>query len=188
MLSLLLRFCLAFTSFTPALGALCIALYVKKGEDTLIEVRGQPLLIFFIVIIGLIGLCFWLIKRAESSKGSRREMVINEFDRRDKGATSFLFITVLPILRPPESLCSIGIYTVIYVAIIITASMVDIGAYNFNHVIRIAGYRCYEVKDEFDITHLLIVRKRLTRTKRKVLVNKISDDVWIVRKGHDNEL
>lgn len=73
----------------------------------------------------------------------------------------------------------------LFVVSVIFLSIVDTGAYSFNPVIRIIGYRAYVVRDQNDIQYLLIVRQNLSTSKIEIPVNEISANVLVARRNID---
>ena len=109
-------------------------------------------------------------------------LLVKEFNRRDQGVIAFLFVSLLPFLRTPYPFSDSNLVVIFYVVVVIFMSIVDTGAYNFNPVLLLLGYRFYEVKDNEDMHHILILERNLTQSKKEISVNRISDNVWIERK------
>ena len=122
------------------------------------------------------------MKLAKNKAKVKEILLVKEFNRRDQGAIAFLFVSLLPFLRTPYPFFDGNLVIIFYVVVIIFMSIVDTGAYNFNPVMILLGYKFYEVKDNEDMHHLLILRRNLTQSKKEIFVNRISDNVWIERK------
>ena len=148
------RFILALTSFAPLLGVIAINYFIDK--KTLLAI------LMFDIAICLFFVC-WRMMRYGSKSGATFILEIKEFNRRDQGILVFMFIYLLPLIRSPNSLFTNWQTTIspLVVFALIIAIIIDIGAYNFNPVMRVFGYRAYEVKDTDDVHHLLITRKTL---------------------------
>ncbi len=171
------RFVLTLTSLSPAFGALGVAFYVKDKSLLL-------LVIHFTIMFSLFFICHKQMKHASNKKRTEYRLFVKEFNRRDQGMVTFLFVCLLPFLRSPDSLFTGGLLTVIYVLVIVLVAIVDVGAYNFNPIIRFCGYRFYTVKDGENVPHLLIIKKDLRETEIEIPVHRISDDVWICKEAY----
>ena len=62
------------------------------------------------------------------------------------------------------------------------------GGYNFNPVMRLFGYRFYEVKDRKDVRCLLISQTDLQRLGIEVQTRRISHDVYVLRRAINEKL
>ena len=148
------RFILSITSLAPAIVAVSLVILISH-KNTLLG------FVFLIIAIAFCCICYRQIKLAENKGRSKDTLLIKEFFRRDQGTTTFLFISVLPFLKSSDSLFNNSILVILYVLFIVFVSIVDVGAYNFNPVIRMMGYRFYEIKDSENIRHLLILKRNL---------------------------
>ena len=171
------RFILSLTSLSPAFGAIAIADYLKNKSFLIPAIH-------LTIMLSLFFICRIQMKHASNKKRTEYRLFIKEFDRRDQGMIAFLFACLLPFLRSPDSPITAGLFTCIYVLLIVFIAIIDVGAYNFNPIIRFCGYRFYTVKDSEGIPHLLIIKKNLRKTGIEIPVNRISDDVWIYKEGY----
>ena len=181
---------LALTSFAPLLCIIVINHFVGEltsgSIDLLCDRNTLWMILVFDIAICLSVACWGIMKKA-SRKGATSILEIREFNRRDQGILVFMFIYLLPLIRSPDSLftswqTTIGTLIVFTFIIIIIN---DIGAYNFNPVMRIFGYRVYEIKDTDDVRHLLITQEVLRKPGETIQVREISHDVYVQTEGHD---
>ena len=179
---------LALTSFAPLL--LIIAIKHFLGEQTLWatdlcnDTKTLWMILVFDIAVFLFFICWKMMKYA-SRRGHIFPLEIQEFNRRDQGILVFMFIYLLPLIRSPNSLfanwqTTIGTLMVFAFIILIIN---DIGAYNFNPVMRMWGYRVYEIKDTDNVHHLLITRKVLRKPGIEIQVRRISHDVYVHAEG-----
>ena len=170
------------TSFAPVLFVIAMSVFDYK-----------TLWFWILCVLGifLIFACWKLMKKV-SNKRVTDQWHIKEFSRKDEGVHMFLVIYILPIIRSPDSLLNADFQTILsaiaMIALIIII-MVKIGAFNFNPVMSILGYKFYEVKDRDDVYHLLIARKPLVRHGIKVRTRRISQNVFVrVEDSNDETL
>ena len=173
MKSLGFRILLALTSFAPTTLALAISYAMSENNYG----ASSILVIIFVV---LLIVCHFLIRCASNERKKLHTIRIKEFSRRDQGIVVFMFVWVIPFLR--SSFITDWV-TACYVFVVALLCIVDAGAYNFNPIVRLFGYQFYTVKDHNNVQSLLIVRDKLTAPNVDVDVNKISDDVLIVRRN-----
>ena len=171
------RFVLTLTSLSPVFGALGIVCYMKDKSLLFLAIH-------LTIMFSLFFICHRQMKHAANKKRTEYRLFIKEFNRRDQGMVTFLFVYLLPFLRSPDSFFTGGLLTGIYVLVIVFIAIVDVGAYNFNPVIRICGYRFYTVKDKENVPHLLIIKKNLREAEIEIPVHRISDDVWICKEAY----
>ena len=175
MKSLGVRILLALTSFAPTILAFAISYAMSECNS------GIPSILVISFVVLLIA-CYFLIKYASDERKKLHTIQIKEFSRGDQGIVVFMFVWVIPFLR---SSFITDWATCVYVFVVVLLCIVDAGAYNFNPIVRLFGYRFYTVKDHNNVQSLLIIRDKLTAPNVNVDVNKISDDVLIVRRNTD---
>ena len=175
---------LALTSFAPLLCIIAINHFV--GEQTLWapETKTLWMILVFDIAICLFFIC-WKMMKCAPRMGQTFPLEIQEFNRRDQGILVFMFIYLLPLIRSPDSLFTNWQTTIgtLMVFVFIILIINDIGAYNFNPVMRICGYRVYEIKDTDNVHHLLITRKVLRKPGIEIQVRRISHDVYVHAEG-----
>lgn len=164
---------LVLTSFAPLLCAIAI--------DSVSQTLRVSVIYLFIAGI-VLGIICWVMMKLASNKGETFQLHVKEFNRRDQGTLLFLFIYILPFIRSPDSSFDISWSTIIIFGVIIF-TVIDIGAYNFNPVMRCLGYRFYEVKDTQDVHHLLITRTVLRKPGIEITTRRISHDVYVQAEG-----
>lgn len=165
------------TSFAPVLFVVAINVFDCK-----------TLWFWGLCVLGvlLIFACWKLMKKLSKKPVTHRERIhhwhIKEFISKDEGIHTFLIIYILPIIRSPDSLLNADRQTIlsaIVMIILILIIMVKIGAFNFNPVMSLLGYKFYGVKDRDGEHHLLIARKPLVRHGIEVRTRRISQNVFV---------
>ena len=173
------KFILTLTSLSPVLGAVAIIRFEqhKSWLPTTLCLLGMVFLSF---------VCWGMMKLA-SNKGQKYKLSIKEFNRRDQGILTFLFIYLFPFLQSPDSLFAAGWLTITYIFGLVILVIIDVGAYNFNPVMRLWGYRFYVVKDSDDVHHLLITKTVLRKPRIEIQTRRITHDVYIHTEEADAE-
>ena len=173
---------LVLTSFAPLLLVIAINFFFHDDKTLCGDDKTLWVSVFLGVVAIVLILTCWMMMKFALNKGETYKLHIKEFNRRDHGIHTFLVIYLLPIMRSPDLLFTANWQTVICavgVLCIVIVTMVQIGAYNFNPVMCLCGYRFYEVKDKEDVHHLLISRTDLLRPGREVQIRRISHDVYV---------
>ena len=179
---------LALTSLAPVLGALFVS-NLDQGEPwkngiyyLMVAFVREPWkngLHYLIIAFLLFILCWLLLSKYASKELEIEPLEIKEFDRRDMEMLTFLLIYLLPFIQSADPLFARGWLTNIYVISIITLVFVDVGAFQFNPMMRLIGYRFYIVKNQDGISYLLISKRVLKETGIEVPVVPISHDIYL---------
>ena len=172
MLNSLAKWLLALTSLAPVLGGLFLS-HLDQGEP------WKNGLHYLIIAFLLFILCWLLLNKYASKELEIEPLHIKEFDRRDMEMLTFLLIYLLPFIQSADPLFARGWLTNIYVISIITLVFVDVGAFQFNPMMRLIGYRFYIVKNQDGISYLLISKQVLKETGIEVPVVPISHDIYL---------
>ena len=175
MLNLFAKSILAATSLVPLL----LIIAWKHHNDNSSVAYG------FGIVGAILFLVCWAMMKWRSRHGEIIPSYIKEFNRRDQGTLTFVFIYLLPFIRSPESAFISDVPLTIALFFIIVVTMADVGAYNLNPVMRFFGYRFYEIRNEKGVQRLLITRKDLRQPEKKIRVRRISPDVYIQLEGKD---
>ena len=160
---------LASTALSPALGAVAIIQFEN----------GQPWTDWatcLMIGILLALLCQYILRYA-AKKAQKHILSITEFDCKDQEMLVFLFVYMLPFLRA-ETLVS-GWIMNLYIMVIIIPAIVFAGAFHFNPVMRLWGYRFYAVKSRRGTTKLLISKKDLRHSGDEVQTVRLAPDVYL---------
>ena len=185
---------LALTSLAPVLGALFLSSLDqnKPWKDGLhylmVAFFSEPWkngLHYLIIALLLFILCWLLLDKYASRELEIEPLQIKEFDRRDVEMLTFLLIYLLPFIQSADPLFARGWLTNIYVISVITLVFVDVGAFQFNPMMRLVGYRFYIMKNQEGISYLLISKEPLNETGIEVPVVRISHDIYLY-KGDKN--
>ena len=152
--------------------------------------------VFFVLAFKYIGKCFWkvgvfvaiviglyLIGKIMMSYISRTgepfRLHIKEFNRKDQGTLAFLLIYILPIIRYPDAAFSAEWPMIFAAFLIIVLTIVDVGAYNCNLLIRFCGYSFFEVRDKDGLPCLLLTKKKHLNPDEEIIMTEISRDVFV---------
>ena len=81
-----------------------------------------------------------------------------------------------------------GWFTNIYVILIVTLAFVDVGAFQFNPMMRLIGYRFYIVKDKEGVSYLLISKEILRKPGIEIPVVSISHDIYLHMEDKDAQV
>lgn len=169
MLSAFAKILLVLTSLSPALGAVAISQFTND----------QPWIIwgaYLVVGLFLIIVCWALLGYAEKNV-QKHNFSIEQFDRKDQEMLAFLFIYLFPFLRV-ETFAG-GWLISVYVLIIVTVAIVYTGAFHFNPVMRLLGYRFYAVKNSRGTSQLLISKKDLRNSETDIQAVRLALDVYL---------
>ncbi len=139
-------------------------------------------IILFIIIclaipITLSIICYRLTKGL-SKEGTKFELNIKEFGRRDQGLLNFMFLYILPIIRLQSELLWTDyiIYGIVFIFTVFI--MTDIGSYNINPIMRLCGYKIYTLKNKNNL-NLLLITKRTLRSCDPINTRRVCHDVFI---------
>ena len=168
---------LSATSLAPVLGALFL--------DHLDHGTPWNGIHFLIIALFLFIICWLFLDKYASKELEIEPFYIKEFDRRDLEMLTFLLIYLLPFIQSDDPMFARGWFTNIYVVVIVTLAFVDVGAFQFNPMMRMIGYRFYIVKDQKGVSHLLISRQVLRSPGTEIPVVPISHDVYLHTEGKD---
>lgn len=177
MLSFIAKCLLVSTSLSPVLGAMAVSQYE----------RGEPWTSWtgwLAVAFPLVALCWTLLKYA-AKKAQKYTLYIQAFERKDQEMLTFLFIYLLPFVRPGGATFASEWITSVYILAIIIPAIVHAGAFHFNPVMRLFGYRFYAVKNKHGVSNLLISKKNLRQPGKEVQTVKLDWNVYLHIGGSD---
>lgn len=177
MLTTLFKFTLMITSLSPVL----VILGTTQIKYSKYSIFGNiPLVLSICIALFMIlwTICYLVVFRA-SKTGRNHEISIKEFERRDQGLLSFVFIYLFPLIRIQSALSVYDYILYAVVFIIIVFIMIDVGAYQLNPMMRLCGYKFYLIKDCSNVRILLITTTTLRMTNTKIQTKRISHDVYI---------
>ena len=126
----------------------------------------------------LVILCWRLLRYAEN-KAEIHEFQIKEFERKDQELLAFLLIYLLPFVRSENVTFASQWLTSAYVLTIIIIAIAYAGAFHFNPVMRMFGYRFYAVKNHHGVSTLLISKTDLRRPGSKLQTVRLAWDVYL---------
>lgn len=171
------KFILSLTSLAPVLGALFFN-HLDNGDplNGIHILKGIP---FLIIGLLLFIVCWLFLKKYAPKEFEIEPFYIKEFDRRDLEMLTFLLIYLLPFIQSNDPMFARGWLTNIYVIFIITIAFVDVGAFQFNPMMRLIGYRFYIVKNKNGVSYLLISKKVLKTPGIEIPVVPISHDIYL---------
>ena len=171
MLSIFAKFLLVSTSLSPVLGAVAIN-QLECGKP------WTNWIWWIVVALFLVALCLGLLKYAKKNT-QKHLLYIKEFERRDQEMLTFLFIYLLPFVRSKHSTFANEWIMSVYILSIIILAIAHAGAFHFNPVMRLLGYRFYAVKDRHGVSNLLISKTDLRRSGKEVRVVGLDWNVYL---------
>lgn len=191
------KFILSLTSLAPVLGALFVN-HVDQSDQwkngiyyVIVAIIRNPWEygIHYVIIAFLLFIVCWLFLDKYASKELEIEpLYIKEFGRRDFEMLTFLLIYLLPFVQSDDPMFARGWLTNIYVIVIVSLVFVDVGAFQFNPMMRLIGYRFYIVKNKKGVSYLLISKKLLQTPGNEIAVVPISYDVYLHLEDKDAEV
>ena len=179
MMNLFAKCLLVSTSLSPVLGAM--ALYQFE--------RGEPWTswICWLVVAVLLMIICWLLLRYMAQNGQKQSFEIREFERKDQELLAFLFIYLLPFVRSENATFASQWLTSVYILTIIILAIAHAGAFHFNPVMRLFGYRFYAVKNRHGMSNLLISKKDLRRHGEELRTVQLARDVFLHADTEDSD-
>ena len=177
MLNIVAKCLLVATSLSPVLGAVAIKQF-EHGEPWTSWVG------WLAVAFLLVSLC-WGMLRYAAKNAQNHLLYIKEFERKDQEMLTFLFIYLLPFIRSGNSTFANEWITGAYVLAIIILAIAHAGAFHFNPVMRLLGYRFYSVRDPHGVSNLLISRPDLRRPGAEIQTVRLAWNVHLHIGGQD---
>ena len=171
MLNIFAKCLLVSTSLSPVLGAIAIVQFERGGPW--IKWSLWLAMAFLLVI-----LCWVLLRRAEK-KAQKYLIYIKEFERKDQEMLAFLFIYLLPFLRSENSMFANEWLISIYILVIVILAIAHAGAFHFNPVMGLLGYRFYAVKNRDGVSNLLISKIDLRQAEKKIQTVRLDWNVYL---------
>lgn len=171
MLSIIAKCPLVFTSLSPVLGAMAVSQYERDEPWT-------SWTCWLATAFLLVALCWGLLKYA-TKKAQKYTLYIQAFERKDQEVLTFLFIYLLPFLRPGGATFASEWITSVYILAIVTLAIGYAGAFHFNPVMSLFGYRFYAVKNKHGVSNLLISKKSLRQPGKEVQTVKLDWNVYL---------
>ena len=126
----------------------------------------------------LVALC-WGLLRYMATRGERHVFHIKEFERKDQELLAFLFIYLLPFVRSENVTFASQWLTSVYILAIIILAIAHAGAFHFNPIMRLFGYRFYAVRNRHGVPTLLISKKNLRRPGEELQTVQLAWDVYL---------
>lgn len=171
MLSIITKCLLVSTSLSPVLGTMAVNQY-ERGEP------WTSWTCWLAIAFLLVALC-WALLKCAAKKAQKHTLFIQAFERKDQEVLTFLFIYLLPFLRPGGSTFASECITTVYILVIIILAIAHAGAFHFNPVMRLFGYRFYAVKTKHGVSNLLISREDLRRPGQEVQTVSLDWNVYL---------
>ena len=171
MLNIIAKFLLVLTSLSPVL----FVIGVNQFE------RGKPWVCCIIwIALALVSVVFcWGMLKYSVTRARDGSIYIKEFERKDQEMLTFLFIYLLPFLRSENSTFASEWLTSTCCLAIVILAIAHVGAFHFNPIMRLLGYRFYAVKNRHGVSNLLISRKDLQRPDREVKRVQLARNVYL---------
>ena len=171
MLSIFAKILLVSTSLSPVL----LVMAVNQAERCTTWTSWGW---WLVPAIFLVVLC-WILLRGTEKKAQQHLIYIKEFERKDQEMLTFLFIYLLPFIRSENLTFASEWITSLCVVVIITLTIAHVGAFHFNPIMRLFGYRFYAIKNLHGVSNLLISKKDLRRPDKEVQTVRLAHDVYL---------
>ena len=171
MLNIVAKCLLVSTSLSPVLGAVAVSQFE----------RGEPWMswIWWLAVAFLLVALCWALLRYAATNAQMHSFHIKEFERKDQELLVFLFIYLLPFVRSENATFANQWLTSVYILTIIILAIAHAGAFHFNPVMRLFGYRFYAVKNHHGASNLLISKKDLRRSGEALQTVRLAWDVYL---------
>ncbi len=170
-MNILAKCLLVSTSLSPVLFAVAVGQFEHCEPWTSY--------IWWLVVAFLLVVLCWLLLRYAAANLEKHIFHIKEFERKDQELLAFLFIYLLPFIRSENVTFASQWLTSAYILTIIIIAIAHAGAFHFNPVMRIFGYRFYAVKNGHGVSTLLISKKNLRRPGEKLQTVLLAWDVYL---------
>ena len=132
----------------------------------------------------LIGICWGLLKYL-AKNGSKGPLYIKEFESKDQEILTYLFIYLLPFIQSNNPTFASQWITSICSLAIIIIFIAHVGAFHYNPVMRLFGYRFYAIKNAHGVSNLLISNKNIPRPDKKLQTVKLARNVYLYTEDTD---
>ena len=172
MLNAFARLLLVSTSFTPI--SLAIALRQFEGGGPWYA-WGVPLSLF----VALPAVC-WILLTVVGKTAQKRPIRLHSYVQNDREMLTFLFVYLLPFIWADKLTFAGAMLTTAYVAFVLTLAIASAGAFHFNPVLRVLGFRFYTVNAHCATPKLLISKKKLRNAGIEVSAVALTDDTFLL--------
>ena len=170
MLNIIPKILLVLTSLSPAIFILA----VNQFERCKWLFGG----IWMAVAFALTVIC-WRMLKYFAKKASESPIYIKEFESKDQEILTYLFIYLLPFIKSDNPTFASNWITGICSLAIIIVFIAHVGAFHYNPVMHILGYRFYAVKNAHGVSNLLISNKKIPRPDKKLQTVKIAENIYL---------
>ena len=167
---------LVLTSLSPAFFVMGVNQF--ESGKWLCGVIWMGLTAVFIV------LCWGLLKYLAKT-GSEGPLYIKEFESKDQEILTYLFIYLLPFIQSNNPTFASQWITGICSLAIIIIFIAHVGAFHYNPVMRLFGYRFYAIKNAHGVSNLLISNKDILRPDKRLQTVKLAQNVYLYTEGTD---
>ena len=173
MLNFFAKFLLLSTSLSPVLVGVAIS---EFNCEQILENFFPLLLIFIAIMLALLCLC--IMKYAERT-GQCHPVDLASIERKDQEMLTFLFLYLLPLVRSEHSMFTENWVLSLYVLVVIFVALSYAEAFHFNPVMRILQYRFYSVSDTNGMPFLLISKREIGRTRKRIRVIEVTPYIYL---------
>ena len=132
----------------------------------------------------LIGFC-WVMLKYLAKNGPESPLFIKEFESKDQEILTYLFIYLLPFIQSDTSTFARMWITGIVSLSIIILFIAHVGAFHYNPVMRIFGFRFYAIKNAHGVSNLLISNTDIPRPDKNLQTVRIARNVYLYMEGKD---
>ena len=132
----------------------------------------------------LVGIC-WVLLIYLAKNGPESQLFIREFESKDQEILTYLFIYLLPFIQSDNPTFANKWITGIVSLAIIILFIAHVGAFHYNPVMRILGYRFYAIKNAHGVSNLLISNKDISRPDIRLQTVKLARNVRLYKEDID---
>lgn len=170
-MNIVIKFLLVSTSLSPVF-LIVVVNQLERGKSWTSWIG------WLIAALILVGLC-WRLLGSVAKRAPRALLDVKEFERKDQEMLTFLFIYLLPFIRTGSSTFASEPFTSIFTLAAIILALAQAGAFHFNPVMFVLGYRFYAIKNPRGVSNLLISKGILWRPDQIGSTVQIANNVYL---------
>ena len=165
------KYLLVSTALSPILGAIAINQYA----------RGEPWrewAAWLSVALVLVLVC-WIMMSYVARSMQKQIVRITQFERNDHEMLAFLIAYLFPFLSSKNFLFTDHWLTGVYILVVLCVVLAHAGALHFNPVMGLLGYHFMGVKDDHDVSRVLISKQEMTGSGREVHTVRLGHNIYL---------
>lgn len=176
MLNLAARTILTASALSPPLLILAANIAIRDIDDLLWTA-------FLSIGAGLFALSLFIIL-ATYLRTEIHDVTVTEVDPRNYEALTFLFAYIFPFVRQDFTGTTANLATTVTIFGILVVVLVHAGAFHFNPLLRLLGYRFYSIKTRSGVFSLIIMRDHILICPTEVRAVTLAPGVYLQKGKH----